>query len=152
MQIVVARADSTVPCRIAPALDAGGHCTSRVQTGTDAFKTLLFTNADALILDGSLPDVSEYDLCSGLRTIDYSGIIMLITDMADLGSRLRAFESGADSYLVNPAEPVEILARLEAFDRLFSVRKSAPGPEFCRARTRTGSAPLRQIQRGVLLL
>jgi CheY-like chemotaxis protein len=68
--------------------------------------------ADIVILDLRLPDMSVWIL----ETSTASGVshvpLIVITVDNDLNDKLRAFELGADDYLVKPFQPEELVARL----------------------------------------
>jgi pilus assembly protein CpaE len=84
------------------------------RSGTEGLAALSSMNPDMLIIDLRLPDLDGFEIISRLRRDPrYSQIpVMIITGKDDLKNKLKAFEMGADDFLVKPFEPEELVARL----------------------------------------
>jgi pilus assembly protein CpaE len=69
---------------------------------------------DVIITDVRLPDISGYEIAERMRRDPrFSRIpIIFVTGQSDLKDKLKAFELGADDYLVKPFQPEELVARL----------------------------------------
>ncbi len=74
---------------------------------------------DAIIIDMVLPDMDGQDLCSMLKARMKNTPILILTNLDSVSDKERAFENGADDYLVKPVNTRELKARLKA-----SIRKS----------------------------
>lgn len=72
---------------------------------------------DAILVGSPLPDMECHQVCKELRSVRYNGPILVISHDAELERKLKAFANGADDYLVEPFEPEELLARVEAMAR-----------------------------------
>ena len=68
----------------------------------------------SLLLTSDLPDISGYEIAERLRWDPrFSRIpLIFVTGQSDLKDKLKAFELGADDYLVKPFQPEELLARM----------------------------------------
>ncbi|MEN3951729.1 response regulator transcription factor [Iodidimonas sp. SYSU 1G8] len=68
------------------------------------------------ILDRILPDGDGLSLAGFLRTISDAAIIIL-SGRGEVNARIEGLNTGADDYLVKPAAPEELLARVNAVIR-----------------------------------
>ncbi len=79
----------------------------RVTTGStivDALKLAREQHFDLYMLDSWLPDGSGIDLCKSLREIDAGTPIMFLSGAAYEADKQTAINSGAQSYLIKPAD------------------------------------------------
>lgn len=74
---------------------------------------------DLLILDVALPGADGFEVLRRIRERSQLPVVML-TARAARGDRVRAFDLGADDYLVKPFFPEELLARVRAILRRVS--------------------------------
>lgn len=82
---------------------------------------------DLILLDVMLPGESGFELCREIRQRGATPVILL-TALAELGSRVAGLELGADDYLVKPADPREVVARIRAVLRRADTSGAAPRP------------------------
>ena len=96
-----------------PLKDAG-HALEYAKNAKDALATISARGAEIIIMDLRLPDASGFEILERLRRDErYSHIpLIVITVDNDLQMKLKAFELGADDYLVKPFQPEELVARL----------------------------------------
>jgi PAS domain S-box-containing protein len=81
---------------------------------------------DLVLLDVHLPDGSGYDICREIKTHpDYQSTIVIQTSASyvDRSDRLHGFAAGADSYLLEPIEPEELVATVTALLRMRSMER-----------------------------
>ncbi len=71
---------------------------------------------DLFILDRVLPDGDGLSLAGYLRTLSEAAIIIL-SGKGEVNARIEGLNTGADDYLVKPAAPEELLARVNAVIR-----------------------------------
>jgi signal transduction histidine kinase/ActR/RegA family two-component response regulator len=72
-----------------------------------------------ILLDVNLPGIDGIETCGRFRRLPVTSrvpVIMFSAD-GDLGTRLRAFDSGADDFLHKPLEPLEVRARIDSLLR-----------------------------------
>ena len=90
-------------------------------TADDAVLRALREHPRAAILEVALPDQCGIELCRRLRLRERIPILVL-SEIADEQTKIRALLAGADDYVTKPFSPGELLARLAA--RL----RAAPSP------------------------
>src|SRR5215208_8076986 len=69
---------------------------------------------EMLIIDLKLPEIDGFEILARLRRdpkFSYVPVIV-ITSKDELSEKLKAFELGADDYLVKPFQPEELVARM----------------------------------------
>ena len=81
--------------------------------------------ADLVVLDIRLPDVSSFDLCRELRGSRTVPVIFL-TSRANEVDRVVGLELAADDDVVKPLSPRELSARVRAILRRVSARQTTP--------------------------
>ncbi|MBU6447976.1 response regulator transcription factor, partial [Patescibacteria group bacterium] len=69
---------------------------------------------DCILLDLLLPEKNGDEVCKNLRNADFNVPIIAITALADLNSKMKLFNLGADDYLTKPFELQELVARIKA--------------------------------------
>ena len=96
-----------------PLKDAG-HALEYAKNAKEALASIATKGAEIVIMDLRLPDSSGFDILERLRRDQrFSHVpLIVITVDNDLNNKLRAFELGADDYLVKPFPPEELVARL----------------------------------------
>jgi DNA-binding response OmpR family regulator/HPt (histidine-containing phosphotransfer) domain-containing protein len=85
--------------------------------GGKATDFVLTNNYDLLILDVMIPEVNGITICRNLRSNDSAIPILLLTALTQKNDKLKAFEAGADDYLVKPVDWDELIARIRALLR-----------------------------------
>ncbi len=99
---------------IAPELKKAGYELKYVRTGKKGLDTIPSYKPDMLIVDLRLPDIDGFEIVQRLRNDpEYNHIpVIFITTQNSLENKLKAFDLGADDYLVKPFQPEELVARL----------------------------------------
>ncbi|BAQ64798.1 response regulator [Geminocystis sp. NIES-3709] len=88
-----------------------------VNTGFNIAEKLSKQCYDILILDVMLPKKNGIDICRELRSNNVDIAILFITALNNKIDKIKAFESGADDYLIKPFDFEELLARVKALLR-----------------------------------
>lgn len=96
--------------------DLGHDCVVAVD-GRVALLQATEDQFDAVLLDVMLPHVDGIAVARALRDRGVTVPIVMLTALGDLDQRLVGLDAGADDYLVKPAAPVEIEARIKAILR-----------------------------------
>lgn len=82
----------------------------------DALTEVALSNPDVVVLDLPLLDADSFALCRRLRQI--SQVPLVVCSMSNQEPDVvKAFDAGADDYLVIPMRPAEMTARLQALLR-----------------------------------
>ena len=96
-----------------------GYEVFTAQNAQETLNTIVNVSPDLAILDVMMPDIDGYELCRRLRAIP--GIasipIIILTALSALNERLKAFEAGADDFMVKPFQPLELTARVKVLLR-----------------------------------
>lgn len=84
------------------------------KSGNEGLTKIPAFEPDMLIVDLKLPQMDGFQILERLRRDPkYSQIpVIVITAQDELSEKLRAFELGADDYLVKPFQPEELVARM----------------------------------------
>lgn len=101
-----------------PMKDAG-HEFDYSKTGKEGLAKISATKPEVIIVDLRLPDISGHEILERLRRdSEFSNIpVIVITAKNELGDKLKAFELGADDYLIKPFQPEELVARMRILAR-----------------------------------
>lgn len=108
-------------------LRAGGYEVEELSTGEEVFERALRQPA-LIVLDVNLPGVSGFDVCRRLkddpRTTSIP-VLHLSATFVQTRDRVEGLESGADGYLTNAVEPLELLATVKSLLRVRQAEDSA---------------------------
>src|SRR5580698_2336684 len=100
-------------------LEASGFTVVDAMTGAEALRLIEQIKPAVVLLDVQLPDISGYEVCRYVKS-KWSEVMVLMTSATFTQSDRRALglDAGADSYLVQPAEPLELTAAVNAMLRI----------------------------------
>jgi DNA-binding response OmpR family regulator len=84
-----------------------------VTDGRDALRMAKQFLPDLILLDVMLPGANGFDLCSALRQVHRTRVIML-TARSQKADKLRGLNQGADDYVTKPFDLEELIARMRA--------------------------------------
>jgi CheY-like chemotaxis protein len=107
-------------------LRRAGHQVTEVATGSAALD--LASSAELVILDVNLPDMSGFDVCRQIKSDPRTAAIPVIQVSAtavEVKDRAHGLTQGADAYLIEPADPEELLATVAAALRYHRARLRA---------------------------
>lgn len=85
-----------------------------IESGEKIIELIETNNYDLLILDVLLPKKNGIDICREIRQAELTIKILFITALQSQQDKIRAFESGADDYLIKPFDYQELLLRVKA--------------------------------------
>ena len=88
-------------------------------TGAEALRLIEQHQPAVVLLDVQLPDISGYEVCRYIKK-KWPEVMVLMTSatFTTPGDRTVGLDAGADSYLVQPAEPLELVAAVNALLRI----------------------------------
>jgi len=102
------------------------------KSGSEGLAKISSYEPDMLIVDLKLPEMDGFEIVKRLRQdpkFSHTPVIV-ITSADELSEKLKAFELGADDYLVKPFQPEELVARMGLLARrgraMQMARKEAP--------------------------
>jgi len=99
------------------ALDSGGHSHVVYPNGARFQQAMVRETFDVLVLDWMMPDMTGLDVLDWLRQLENHTPVLFLTSRDAEEDIVTALAHGADDYLVKPARPRELLARLQALQR-----------------------------------
>jgi two-component system response regulator ResD len=97
-------------------LEKEGYLISEAQDGESALQMASAQEFDLILLDVMLPGIDGIEVCSRLRLVKSTPVIML-TAKGEENNRVHGFEAGADDYVVKPFSPREVIYRVKAILR-----------------------------------
>jgi len=109
-------------------LTRAGFTVREAETGGEALRLLPGSGVDLVLLDVKLPDMSGFDVCQKIKADPAYGVLPVIHVSAhavDVADRTQGLNRGADAYLVEPIEPDELVATVQAVLRYYSARQRA---------------------------
>lgn len=112
-RILVVDDDPSIAEMLGIILRAEGYATSFCSDGAEAMAAFSATNPDLVLLDLMLPGMDGVDVCREIRKVSGVPIVML-TARSDSHDVVTGLETGADDYIVKPAQPTELVARVRA--------------------------------------
>ena len=101
-------------------LKSGGYSTKKCFNGNDACNIVESEDIGLVILDVMLPGRDGIEVLKYIRKNSDVPVIML-TAKGEVFDKVLALELGADDYMVKPFDPKELLARVKAVTRRYTV-------------------------------
>ena len=120
---IILNVDDTEALRYAKTriLRAAGHTVYEAGSGAEALRIIKEIRPELVLLDVKLPDMNGMDVSRAVRAdpeLSHTLVLQTSATFVDGSSRIKALDSGADSYLVEPMEPGELVANVRALLRL----------------------------------
>jgi len=97
-------------------------------SGAEALRRLDDERVDAAVLDVRLPDMTGYEVCERIKRnprLSAIPVIHVSAHAVDVEDRTEGLNRGADAYLVEPIDPGELVASLQAVLRYYRARQRA---------------------------
>jgi len=118
-KILIVDDDETSRYVKAHVLTRHGYGVSEATRGAEALKSIEAERPQLVLLDVRLPDANGIDLCRTIKA-RHPGTVVLQTSAAftNVSDRVAGLEGGADSYLIEPIEPEELVAQVGSLLRL----------------------------------
>ncbi|TPW29321.1 response regulator [Pararhizobium mangrovi] len=117
MRILLVEDDRVLGDGLRTGLTLEGHTVDWLEDGEDAAIAVDRERFDVAILDLALPSRSGMDVLADWRSRENSLPVLVLTATGDNAQCIAALDTGADDYVVKPAELDQILARLRALQR-----------------------------------
>lgn len=103
----------------ASVLTSRGYELEYVRNGKEGLAAIASFKPEIIIADMRMPDMSGFEILQSIRHDPrYHHIpVIFLTSVKTLEDKLKAFELGADDYLIKPFEPEELAARMDILAR-----------------------------------
>jgi DNA-binding response OmpR family regulator len=124
--VVLIEDEHALATTMCDALDSSGYRVRVAETGAEARTLVNEAQPDLIVLDLMLPDVDGLVLCSALKAIADTPIV-ICSASASKRDAILGLKLGADDFIAKPFDIYELEARLEAVLRR-ARRSSAPEP------------------------
>jgi DNA-binding response OmpR family regulator len=100
-------------------LRGAGYIVTETARGHAAIESVTAKQPDLVLLDVRLPDIDGLSVCREIKA-RFPQVIVLQTSATVVGGgdRVEALECGADSYLIEPIEPDELVSIVKALLRM----------------------------------
>ncbi|WP_336516208.1 response regulator transcription factor [Pollutibacter soli] len=122
MKILLLEDDYELAAEVSGFLKARQFSCDVVYDGLLVMKQLSLQSYDIVLLDINVPGINGFEVCAHIRKQDKKIPILMLTAYDAIDDKLKAFNTGADDYLVKPFHFEELLARLNSLLR----RKEMP--------------------------
>jgi pilus assembly protein CpaE len=119
--------DSTYFKMVERALKTSNFDLFYANCGVEGLKQASAHTPDVFIIDIMLPDMLGFEVAKRLRQDPrFERVpIMFLTSQSDVNDKLKAFETGADDYLIKPFQPEELVARVNLLYRRGEILRRA---------------------------
>jgi diguanylate cyclase (GGDEF)-like protein len=125
MKVLIADDDAVARSILENAIRAGGHQTTVVGDGSEAWSRFQGERFDVVISDWTMPGMEGPELCRRVRqqAADGAGYtyFILATSRSQKQDIATGMEAGADDYLTKPFDVAELQARLTVAQRVTSL-------------------------------
>lgn len=119
--------DDAIRLALSMALEDEGYEVREAADGTSGLAAFEERDADLVLLDLRLPDMSGFDVCRALRAKSIVPII-IITAQTDTYDMVAGLEAGADDYVTKPVVPKQLAARIRALLRRVALQEATTVP------------------------
>jgi len=119
--ILVVDDDSDYVCLVSRDLTEAGYDVRPAGTGGEALGIMLNDGPRIVIADWVMPGMNGIELCRRIRRhegIAFAYIVLVTATQTGQAQLEEAFRAGVDDFLVKPVNPAELLARLQAAERI----------------------------------
>ncbi|MDR1358514.1 MAG: response regulator transcription factor, partial [Coriobacteriales bacterium] len=123
-KILIVDDDPNIRELVSAVLAGGGFESREAKDGRDALIKLAEEKFSLCIVDVMMPTMDGYELSRNLRKYYEHLPVLLLTARAELPSKVKGFEAGADDYLTKPFEGDELLLRVKALLRRYNIEAS----------------------------
>jgi two-component system OmpR family response regulator len=117
MKILIVEDNSKLARALLQAFVEEGYHAEHAADGPEALEKARARSFDVVLLDWMLPGVDGLMVCRGIREVDASVAILMLTARGEVPDRVAGLDAGADDYLSKPFELQELLARIRALAR-----------------------------------
>lgn len=100
-------------------LRGAGFQTLSAGDGREALRMLSQAPIDLCVVDAMMPELDGIGFTQATRRYYPELPLLMLTAKGQLGDKARAFEAGADDYLVKPFEGAELVMRVKALLRRY---------------------------------
>lgn len=131
MRLLIIEDDQRLTRLMARVLEEERFTVDVANDGDTGLELALRGTYDVAIVDWMLPGRDGPAVCRAVRAARLPTAILMLTARGQLEDRVTGLDSGADDYLVKPFAFEELLARVRALGRRFTVSSADPSELRC---------------------
>jgi len=129
-QVLILHVDDNEANRyiVARILQNAGFTVVEAATGAAGLKAATEHQPTLVILDVKLPDISGFEVCRQIKAnpeTAFIPVLHLSASFVQSQDKAEGLDSGADAYLVQPVEPIELLATVRSLLRIRRAEEAA---------------------------
>ncbi len=117
MDVLIVEDDALLGKALQKGLEEAGCSCVWVTDGKRGLDEALAQNADVVVLDLMLPEVSGLEVLRRLRRQGVHTPVLVLSALSEVDERVHGLQAGADDYLVKPFAFPELMARLNVITR-----------------------------------
>src|SRR6476469_3333375 len=105
-----------------------GFVALEAPTGEAGLQVVAEQAPDLVILDVKLPDLNGFEVCHRLKSnpeTTFIPVLHLSASFVESQDKAQGLDSGADAYLAQPVEPLELLATIRSLLRIRRAEEAA---------------------------
>ncbi|MBL9114701.1 MAG: response regulator transcription factor [Verrucomicrobiaceae bacterium] len=125
MRILVIEDEKELARHICSALNRVGHTTEARHDGLKGLEAAVNDPPDLIVLDLNLPTLDGFGVLRSLKESHSPSRVIILTARAEIESRVKGLNAGADDYLPKPFSMDELAARIDALGRRSAVSANA---------------------------
>lgn len=118
--ILITDDDAHIRTLLKHVLTRDGYLVIEAADGQEAIHKLKENTVDLAVVDVMMPHIDGLELCQYIRET-YDIPIILLTARQQLSDKEQGYLRGTDDYLTKPFEPEELLFRIKALFRRYSI-------------------------------
>ncbi|MFS0726757.1 response regulator transcription factor [Paenibacillus sp. 1P07SE] len=119
-QLLITDDDADIRSLLGHYMTMEGFRVLEAKNGREAMSLLKAHAVDLAITDIIMPEVDGFTLCEHIRR-NYDIPIILLSAKSQLSDKVQGYLSGTDDYVTKPVEPQELLYRIKALFRRYSL-------------------------------
>lgn len=112
-QVLIVDDDENICKTLSAILRSEGYETATATTGTEALRKAKNQFYNVALLDIRLPDIEGIELLAQLQKMTPETVKIMLTGYPSLKNAVDALNLGADSYLMKPIDPLELLKAID---------------------------------------
>jgi two-component system, OmpR family, copper resistance phosphate regulon response regulator CusR len=121
MKILLVEDDTKISGFVKLGLEDAKYDVAVAYDSAMAEKLVFNKEFDIIILDVIIPGINGYEVCKKIRAANIKTPVLMLTSLDSVEDKITGFDCGADDYLVKPFNFKELLARLKALNRRYTL-------------------------------
>lgn len=117
---------------VARMLTNAGFAVKEAATGSEGLQAIAQSRPDLVILDVRLPDLSGFEVCRQIKSNPVTAsipVLHLSAHFTESRDKVQGLDCGADAYLAQPVEAIELIATVKALLRIRQAEQLAGASE-----------------------